>query len=197
MSNIGSSILAFVVAIGVLVSVHEFGHFWVARRLGFKVLRFSIGFGRPLARWRGAAPDYTEYWLSSIPLGGYVKMLDERETPVADVDRDRGRRESERKRRPVAHLEVQRARRKSERWDVDGDDQLARLERRLAIGTVARKTVERTERNDALARGPDHAHARIQSHERDRHVRRMHGDALVARAEDGVHAVVPFERSAA
>jgi len=60
MSNIGSSILAFVVAIGVLVSVHEFGHFWVARRLGFKVLRFSIGFGRPLARWRGAAPDYTE-----------------------------------------------------------------------------------------------------------------------------------------
>ena len=89
MSNIGSSILAFVVAIGVLVSVHEFGHFWVARRLGFKVLRLSIGFGRPLARWRGAAPDYTEYWLSSIPLGGYVKMLDERETPVADVDRAR------------------------------------------------------------------------------------------------------------
>ena len=89
MSNIGSSILAFVVAIGVLVSVHEFGHFWVARRLGFKVLRFSIGFGRPLVRWEGGAPDHTEYWLSAIPLGGYVKMLDERETPVADVEHDR------------------------------------------------------------------------------------------------------------
>jgi regulator of sigma E protease len=89
MSNIGSSILAFVVAIGVLVSVHEFGHFWVARRLGFKVLRFSIGFGRPLARWRGGAPDHTEYWLSAIPLGGYVKMLDERETPVPDAEFDR------------------------------------------------------------------------------------------------------------
>ena len=72
MSDILSSILAFIVAIGVLVSVHEFGHFWVARRLGFKVLRFSIGFGKPIARWRGAAPDHTEYWLSSIPLGGYV-----------------------------------------------------------------------------------------------------------------------------
>jgi regulator of sigma E protease len=89
MSNIGSSILAFIVAIGVLVSVHEFGHFWVARRLGFKVLRFSIGFGRPLARWRGGAPDHTEYWLSAIPLGGYVKMLDERETPVPDAEFDR------------------------------------------------------------------------------------------------------------
>jgi regulator of sigma E protease len=89
MSNIASSILAFIVAIGVLVSVHEFGHFWVARRLGFKVLRFSIGFGRPLVRWHGGAPDHTEYWLSAIPLGGYVKMLDEREAPVDDVDRDR------------------------------------------------------------------------------------------------------------
>jgi regulator of sigma E protease len=82
-------LLAFTVAIGVLVSVHEFGHFWVARRLGFKVLRFSIGFGRPLLRWSGRAPDYTEYWLSSIPLGGYVKMLDEREGPVAAVEQDR------------------------------------------------------------------------------------------------------------
>ena len=79
-------ILAFIVAIGVLVSVHEFGHFWVARRLGFKVLRFSIGFGRPLLRWRGPIPTDIEYWLSSIPLGGYVKMLDEREGPVATVE---------------------------------------------------------------------------------------------------------------
>lgn len=74
-------LLAFVVAIGILVSVHEFGHFWVARRLGVKVLRFSIGFGRPL--WRHQArTDGTEYVLAAIPLGGYVKMLDEREGPV-------------------------------------------------------------------------------------------------------------------
>ena len=83
------SVVWFVVAISVLVAAHEFGHFWVARRLGFKVLRFSIGFGRPLAVWRSRHPDGTEYWLSMIPLGGYVKMLDERETPVPAADRDR------------------------------------------------------------------------------------------------------------
>jgi len=89
MLYIGWRLVAFIVAIGVLVSVHEFGHFWVARRLGFKVLRFSIGFGRPLLRWRGRPPDYTEYWLSAIPLGGYVKMLDEREGPVAAIEQHR------------------------------------------------------------------------------------------------------------
>ena len=76
------SVLAFVIAISVLVAVHEFGHFWVARRLGFKVLRFSIGFGRPLWK-RSAGPDPTEYVIAAIPLGGYVKLLDEREGPVA------------------------------------------------------------------------------------------------------------------
>ncbi len=89
MLDIGLSLIAFIVAIGLLVSVHEFGHFWVARRLGFKVLRFSIGFGKPLVRWRGRDRDGTEYWISSLPLGGYVKMLDEREGPVPDADRDR------------------------------------------------------------------------------------------------------------
>ncbi|HZF25071.1 MAG TPA: RIP metalloprotease RseP [Steroidobacteraceae bacterium] len=82
------SILAFMVAISVLVAVHEFGHFWVAKRLGFKVLRFSIGFGRPL--WmRTAGPDRTEYAIAAIPLGGYVKLLDEREGPVAAAEIDR------------------------------------------------------------------------------------------------------------
>lgn len=76
--------LAFIVAIGVLVAVHEFGHFWVARRLGIKVLRFSIGFGQPL--WRRSGADGTEYWISAIPLGGYVKMLDEREGNVSAED---------------------------------------------------------------------------------------------------------------
>jgi regulator of sigma E protease len=76
------NILSFIVAISVLVAVHEYGHFWVARRLGFKVLRFSIGFGRPLLRWRSKDADQVEYWISSIPLGGYVKMLDEREGEV-------------------------------------------------------------------------------------------------------------------
>ncbi|MFU8820336.1 MAG: RIP metalloprotease RseP [Gammaproteobacteria bacterium] len=84
MSGILTSALAFIVAIGVLVAVHEFGHFWVARRLGIKVLRFSIGFGRPL--WRRSGADGTEYWVSAIPLGGYVKMLDEREGDVAPDD---------------------------------------------------------------------------------------------------------------
>ncbi|HEY5738377.1 MAG TPA: sigma E protease regulator RseP [Gammaproteobacteria bacterium] len=75
------SLLAFIVAIGVLVTVHEFGHFWVARRMGVKVLRFSVGFGRPLWRWR-SNKDQTEYVIGSLPLGGYVKMLDEREGHV-------------------------------------------------------------------------------------------------------------------
>jgi regulator of sigma E protease len=74
----------FVVAVGLLVTVHEFGHFWVARRLGFKVLRFSVGFGRPL--WKYTAAEGHEYWISPVPLGGYVKMLDEREGPVDPAD---------------------------------------------------------------------------------------------------------------
>ena len=82
------SIVAFVVAIGVLVTVHEFGHFWVARRLGVKVLRFSVGFGRPLWTWR-SGPDQTEYVIASLPLGGYVKMLDEREGEVDAEELDR------------------------------------------------------------------------------------------------------------
>jgi len=75
-----SYVLAFLVAIGVLVAVHEYGHFWMARRLGIRVLRFSIGFGRPL--WSRVGADGTEYAISAIPLGGYVKMLDEREGAV-------------------------------------------------------------------------------------------------------------------
>ena len=66
--------------LAVLVAVHEYGHFWVARRCGVKVLRFSIGFGKPLCRWRDSKD--TEYLISAIPLGGYVKMLDEREGEV-------------------------------------------------------------------------------------------------------------------
>jgi len=77
--------LWFVIAVGLLVTVHEFGHFWVARRLGFKVLRFSVGFGRPL--WsRRVGPDRTEIAIAPIPLGGYVKLLDEREGPVPPED---------------------------------------------------------------------------------------------------------------
>ena len=82
------SIIAFVVAIGVLVTVHEFGHFWVARRLGVKVLRFSVGFGRALWSRRHGA-DGTEYVVAMIPLGGYVKMLDESEGEVAEHERHR------------------------------------------------------------------------------------------------------------
>jgi regulator of sigma E protease len=81
--------LWFIFAISVLVAAHEFGHFIVARRLGFKVLRFSIGFGRPLLSWRGGPPDHIEYWVSMIPLGGYIKMLDEHEGPVVAEERHR------------------------------------------------------------------------------------------------------------
>ena len=70
---------AFLVTIGILVTVHEFGHYWVARRLGVKVLRFSIGFGKPLWKRVSQDADRVEYVLAALPLGGYVKMLDERE----------------------------------------------------------------------------------------------------------------------
>jgi regulator of sigma E protease len=71
----------FLLALAILIGVHEFGHFWVARRLGVKVLRFSIGFGRPLVKWVSRR-HATEYVIAAIPLGGYVKMLDEREGDV-------------------------------------------------------------------------------------------------------------------
>ena len=70
--NLGS----FILALGILVTVHEYGHFWVARKAGVKVLRFSIGFGKPLIKWHDKYN--TEYVIAAIPLGGYVKMLDER-----------------------------------------------------------------------------------------------------------------------
>ncbi len=81
MGNIAFSLAAFIVALGLLITVHELGHFWVARRAGVKVLRFSIGFGRALWK-RVAGADRTEYVLAAVPLGGYVKMLDEREGEV-------------------------------------------------------------------------------------------------------------------
>ncbi|MDI6934227.1 sigma E protease regulator RseP [Serratia sp. Se-PFBMAAmG] len=73
-------IIGTLVALGVLVTFHEFGHFWVARRCGVKVLRFSVGFGTPLLRWHDK--QGTEFVVAAIPLGGYVKMLDEREGEV-------------------------------------------------------------------------------------------------------------------
>lgn len=80
-----TSLVAFIVAISILVTVHEFGHYIVGRWLGMKVLRFSIGFGKPIWTWiRGA--DQTEYCISAIPLGGYVRFLDGREGPVEPED---------------------------------------------------------------------------------------------------------------
>ena len=85
------NIFFFIVAIGVLVTFHEFGHYWVARQSGVKVLRFSVGFGRALFKWTRTTKegDEIEYVLAALPLGGYVKMLDEREGDVAESERSR------------------------------------------------------------------------------------------------------------
>lgn len=83
-----TNLLSFVVAISVLVAIHEYGHYLVGRWAGMKVLRFSIGFGKPI--WsRRAGKDDTEYCIASIPLGGYVKFLDSREGPVDPEDEGR------------------------------------------------------------------------------------------------------------
>jgi regulator of sigma E protease len=79
--------VAFIVALGVLIVVHEYGHYLAARLCGVKVLRFSVGFGRPIIQWRGR--DGTEWVVAAVPFGGYVKMLDEREVPVAAEDLSR------------------------------------------------------------------------------------------------------------
>jgi regulator of sigma E protease len=80
------TVLAFLVALAVLIAVHEYGHYRMARACGVKVLRFSIGFGQPLWRWQ-AKNSSTEFVLGAFPLGGYVRMLDEREAPVAQEER--------------------------------------------------------------------------------------------------------------
>ncbi len=86
MLEVLSSIWWLIVALGVLVTFHEFGHYWVARRCGVKVLKFSVGFGRSL--WSRRASDGTEWAIAAIPLGGYVKMLDEREGDVSPDEVD-------------------------------------------------------------------------------------------------------------
>ena len=82
-ATIAISLLAFLLAIGVLVSVHELGHYWAARACGVYVLRFSVGFGRPLWRWESPRSG-TEWVLAALPFGGYVKMLDCREFEVPE-----------------------------------------------------------------------------------------------------------------
>ena len=81
-----NTVLITVFTLALLVTVHEYGHFWVARRCGVKVLKFSIGFGRSLYSWRDRTG--TEYVIALIPLGGYVKMLDQREAEVEQTELD-------------------------------------------------------------------------------------------------------------
>ena len=83
-----NTIVAFIVALGVLIVVHEYGHYLVARLCGVKVLRFSVGFGRALLV-RRTGKDRTEWVVAAVPFGGYVKMLDEREGPVAEHEAHR------------------------------------------------------------------------------------------------------------
>src|SRR5450830_38071 len=80
------TLAAFVLAIGLLITVHEYGHYRMAVACGVKVLRFSIGFGKTIYRWqpKGSA---TEFAIGVFPVGGYVKMLDEREAPVSEPER--------------------------------------------------------------------------------------------------------------
>ncbi|HCG6695015.1 sigma E protease regulator RseP [Vibrio parahaemolyticus] len=85
MTGILWNLVSFIVALGILVAVHEFGHFWVARRCGVKVERFSIGFGKSI--WRKVGQDGTEYTISMIPLGGYVKMVDSRVDDVPEGEK--------------------------------------------------------------------------------------------------------------
>lgn len=84
MAEFLGSIWWLLVALGLLITFHEFGHYWVARRMGVRVLRFSIGFGKKL--WSRQGRDGTEYMIAAVPLGGYVKMLDEREGEVKAED---------------------------------------------------------------------------------------------------------------
>src|ERR1700748_2458516 len=77
MNSVIGSVFWLLVTLGVLVTFHEFGHYWVARRCGVKVLRFSVGFGKAI--WKRVGKDGTEYAIGAIPLGGYVKFLDARE----------------------------------------------------------------------------------------------------------------------
>ena len=79
------SVLSLVVTLGILVTIHEYGHYWVARRCGVKVLRFSVGFGKPLYTWENR--EGTQFCIAAVPLGGYVKMLDEREASVAEEEK--------------------------------------------------------------------------------------------------------------
>lgn len=79
------TLIAFLVTIGALVVVHEYGHYWAARRCGVKVLRFAVGFGKPLYT-RIYGEDRTEFVIAALPLGGYVKMLDEHDAPVPEAE---------------------------------------------------------------------------------------------------------------
>src|SRR6478609_6648436 len=83
-----TTLLAFLLTLAVLIVVHEYGHYRVAKACGVKVLRFSVGFGRVIWR-RQSGPDATEFTICALPLGGYVRMLDEREAPVAPGERQR------------------------------------------------------------------------------------------------------------
>ncbi|MCF6225839.1 MAG: RIP metalloprotease RseP [Xanthomonadales bacterium] len=84
MTDFFGSIIWLIVALGVLVTFHEFGHYWVARKMGVKVLRFSVGFGKIL--WRRTDKHGTEFVIAALPLGGYVKFLDERDADVSVTD---------------------------------------------------------------------------------------------------------------
>ena len=101
------TVLAFIATLGLLIVVHEYGHYRVAVACGVKVLRFSIGFGRVLWRHQ-ATPDSTEFVVCALPLGGYVRMLDEREAPVAPAELGRAFNRKPLLQRTAGELRVER-----------------------------------------------------------------------------------------
>ena len=116
MSEVIGSVWWLLVSLGVLVTFHEFGHYWVARRCGVKVLRFSVGFGRPL--WMHRGKDGTEYVIAAIPLGGYVKMLGEHDgdVPAAEVAQSRVRWPSRARAPPFHRVLIPALRRDRTTW---------------------------------------------------------------------------------
>jgi hypothetical protein len=143
--NLITTVAAFLLTLGVLIVIHELGHYWVARWSGVKVLRFSIGFGRPIARWvRG--PDRTEWVVSVLPLGGYVRMLDERDPRPGPSKTPSCRRVQP----PVCRQALRDRHRRAHRQSAAGDICLLAAQRDRRVRAAQRSLAARRHRRCAF-----------------------------------------------